>query len=88
MSKPAKPTHYEVLCVSLYTADIERAAALVAAMKARGFTKASRSMVIRLALAHLDLDKVLTDRDPNVRPIAEAADEIDRRMPVPAGDAP
>lgn len=53
--KPAKPrpTHYRVVCFSLYTQDIARLDALVAEMKRRGWTKASKSALIRLALAKL-----------------------------------
>ena len=54
----AKPTHYKVICISLYTKDLERLDALVDELKARGITKANRSALIRVALDQLDLDKV------------------------------
>ncbi len=54
----AKPTHYKVICISLYTRDLQRLDGLVDALKARGLTKANRSALIRVALEQLDLDKV------------------------------
>lgn len=53
-----KPSHYRVICISLYTKDLERLDALVDELKARGLTKASRSALIRAALDQVDLDKV------------------------------
>jgi hypothetical protein len=54
--KPDKPTHYKVVCISMYTSDIEQLEAKVAELKRRGWTKANKSQLIRLALAQLDLD--------------------------------
>src|ERR1700729_635284 len=56
--RAAKPTHYKVICISMYTKDLERLDALVDELKARGMTKASRSALIRAALDQVDLDKV------------------------------
>jgi hypothetical protein len=53
-----KPVHYKVICISLYTKDLDRLDALVGELKARGITKANRSALIRVALDQLDLDKV------------------------------
>ena len=53
-----KPSHYKVICISLYTKDLERLDALVDELKARGITKASRSALIRVALDQVNLDKV------------------------------
>jgi hypothetical protein len=53
-----KPAHYKVICISLYTKDLERLDGLVDELKARGITKANRSALIRVALEQLDLDKV------------------------------
>jgi len=53
-----KPTHYKVICISMYTKDLERLDGLVDQLKARGITKANRSALIRAALDQLDLDKV------------------------------
>jgi hypothetical protein len=53
-----KPVHYKVICISLYTKDLERLDARVDELKARGITKANRSALIRVALEQLDLDKV------------------------------
>ena len=58
--RPAKekPTHYKVVCISLYTEDIARLEALVAELKRRGHTKANKSAVIRYALDSIDIDKM------------------------------
>jgi hypothetical protein len=53
-----KPAHYKVICISLYTQDLERLDGLVDELKSRGLTKANRSALIRVALDQLDLDKV------------------------------
>jgi hypothetical protein len=53
-----KPTHYKVICISMYTKDLERLDQLVEELKARGMTKANRSALIRVALDMLDLEKV------------------------------
>jgi hypothetical protein len=53
-----KPTHYKVICISLYTKDLERLDAMVDDLKTRGVTKANRSALIRAALDQIDLDKV------------------------------
>jgi hypothetical protein len=55
---PEKPTHYKVICISMYTKDLAQLDALVDALKARGMTKASRSALIRAALDQVDLDKI------------------------------
>jgi hypothetical protein len=55
-AKKAKPTHYKVVCISLYTRDIENLEAKVAELKRRGHTKANKSQLIRYALNQLDLD--------------------------------
>ena len=53
-----KPAHYKVICISLYTKDLEQLDRLVEELKSRGMTKANRSAVIRVALDQLVLDKV------------------------------
>jgi hypothetical protein len=55
---PKKPTHYKVICISMYTADLERLDRMVDTLKARGLTKANRSALIRFALGEVDLDRV------------------------------
>jgi hypothetical protein len=57
-----KPTHYKVICISMYTRDIEELEAKVAELKRRGWTKASKSQLIRIALSQVDLDKLVTPR--------------------------
>jgi hypothetical protein len=56
-AKP-KPTHYKIVCISLYTEDIERLEKLVAGLKKRGHTKANKSAVIRYALDTVDIGKM------------------------------
>jgi hypothetical protein len=53
-----RPTHYKVICISMYTDDLARLDEMVDELKARGLTKANRSALIRHALANVDLDKV------------------------------
>ncbi len=63
-AKPAKPdrldkpTHYKVVCISLYTEDIAHLEEMVAELKRRGHTKANKSQLIRAALAQVDLGKI------------------------------
>ena len=57
-AKREKPTHYRVLCVSMYTSDIERMNEIVVELKRRGRTKMTRSELIRIAIAMFDLDRV------------------------------
>jgi hypothetical protein len=58
-AKPAeKPVHYKVICISIYTSDLERLDEMVDELKAMGITKANRSALIRHALATVDLTKV------------------------------
>lgn len=53
-----RPTHYKVICISMYTRDLEQLEAKVAELKRRGWTKANKSQLIRLALNQIDLDKL------------------------------
>jgi hypothetical protein len=53
-----KPTHYKVICISMYTDDLERLDDMVETLKARGLTKANRSALIRYALNNVKLDEV------------------------------
>lgn len=58
VAPPKKPTHYKVICISMYTDDLQRLDAMVDSLKARGLTKANRSALIRFALGEVDLDRV------------------------------
>ena len=58
--KPARPTHYKVICISMYTRDLEELDAKVAELKKRGWTKANKSQLIRLALSQIDVSKLPT----------------------------
>lgn len=53
-----KPSHYKVICISMYTEDLSRLDTMVEQLKARGLTKANRSALIRYALGGVDLDRV------------------------------
>jgi hypothetical protein len=53
-----RPTHYKVICISMYTDDLERLDEMVQSLKARGLTKANRSALIRYALAAVNVDEV------------------------------
>ncbi len=57
-----RPTHYKVICISMYTQDLEDLDAKVAELKKRGWTKANKSQLIRLALSQIDIDKLTTPR--------------------------
>lgn len=54
----AKPDHYKVICISMYTDDLQRLDAKVAELKESGHRKMSRSALIRFALDHVDLSKL------------------------------
>lgn len=58
LQKKERPTHYKIVCISLYNEDIERLEQLVAELKRRGHTKANKSAIIRAALDQIDLAKV------------------------------
>lgn len=53
-----KPAHYKVICISLYTGDLDHLDEMVDELKAMGLTKANRSALIRHALTQVDLQKV------------------------------
>ena len=54
----AKPLHYKVICISMYTDDLKRLDTMVESLKARGLTKANRSALIRYALSEVNLERV------------------------------
>ena len=53
-----KPTHYKVICISMYTDALGKLDDMVKELKSRGYTKANRSALIRHALTCVDLDTV------------------------------
>lgn len=57
-AKSKRPTHYKVICISMYTRDLEDLDAKVAEFRHRGWTKMTKSQLIRLALSQIDLDKL------------------------------
>ncbi len=59
-AKAQRPTHYKVICISMYTRDLEELDAKVAELKRRGWTKANKSQLIRLALSQIDVTKLPT----------------------------
>jgi len=56
--RDSKPSHYKVICISMYTDDLKRLDRMVEELKSRGLTKANRSALIRYALGEVDLDRV------------------------------
>lgn len=56
-TKP-RPDHYKVICISLYNEDLERLDNAVRELKRRGYTRASRSSVLRAAMLQVDLARV------------------------------
>lgn len=64
LRKKDKPTHYKVVCISMYIKDIESLEAKVAELKRRGYTKANKSQLIRYALSQLDIDDLPSPLDP------------------------
>jgi hypothetical protein len=56
--RDAKPSHYKVICISMYTDDLKRLDKMVEELKGRGLTKANRSALIRYALGEVDLERV------------------------------
>jgi hypothetical protein len=56
--KAAKPEHYKVICISMYTQDLDKLDQMVTELKSRGYTKANRSALIRAALEQVDLARV------------------------------
>ena len=66
----ARPTHYKVICISMYTRDIEQLEAKVAELKRRGFTKANKSQLIRLALSQLEVESVAGDSCDDLERVA------------------
>lgn len=53
-----KPSHYKVICISMYIDDLQELDRMVRQLKSRGLTKANRSALIRYALSQVDLDSV------------------------------
>jgi len=58
-----KPAHYKVICISMYTKDLDDLDAKVAELKRRGWTKVNKSLLIRIALSQIDLDKLPTPKN-------------------------
>jgi hypothetical protein len=56
--KAERPTHYKVICISMYTDDLKKLDEMVDELKGSGMTKANRSALIRYALSNVDLAKV------------------------------
>ena len=56
-----RPTHYKLVCISLYNHDIQKLEQHVQILKQRGYTKANKSQIIRFAI-----DKVAVEKMPRV----------------------
>ena len=52
----SKPSHYKTISISLYLDDLERMDNIVRELKRRGFTKMSRSALIRFAIDTVNID--------------------------------
>lgn len=62
---PDKPTHYKVVCHSMYTRDLDELARKIGLLKQHGWSRANRSHLIRIALARLsddDLAAIATEQ--------------------------
>lgn len=57
-----KPTHYRVVCISLYIEDIAALEQLVARAKMRGYSRANKSEVIRRALGQINMARAYPPR--------------------------
>lgn len=57
MKAATKPTHYKVICISLYNEDLERLDNMVEELKMNGVYRANRSGLIRHALDCVDVAK-------------------------------
>lgn len=57
--KPKKPTNYKVICISLYTEDLQRLDNIVYDLKMRkGMRRVNRSSLIRYALKQIEVEDV------------------------------
>jgi hypothetical protein len=54
-----KPDHYRVICISLYKEDLAKMDELVTVLKERGLRGTCRSSLIRYAIEHIDLEKIV-----------------------------
>jgi hypothetical protein len=54
--RKAKP--YQVICISMYHSDIDELEDKVARLRDRGWTNMNKSLLIRIALRHLDAEKL------------------------------
>jgi hypothetical protein len=54
---------YEVICISMYKADMAQLRAKVAELKRRGVPRMSMSRLIRIALAQIDVDTICVAPD-------------------------
>lgn len=52
------PRPYKVICISVYSDELEALDLAIEELKSRGITRANRSSLIRMALAALDFESV------------------------------
>jgi len=57
-----KSRPYQVMCISIYDNDVDELEQKVAMLKARGWTNMNKSLLIRIALRNLDIDKLEVPR--------------------------
>lgn len=63
-----KPTHYRVVCFSLYTSDLVDLDRKIGLLKQHGWAAANRSHLIRIALARLSDADLSAIADAHRRP--------------------
>jgi hypothetical protein len=56
---PDKPTHYKVVCHSMYTQDLDELERKVGVLKQHGWSRANRSHLIRIALSRLSDEELV-----------------------------
>jgi hypothetical protein len=64
-SKVTRPTHYKTVCLSIYTTDLHALDRKVVDLKQRGWARANRSHLIRIALSRLtqaDLEAIALEQ--------------------------
>lgn len=57
-TKKSKPRHYKAICISMYTKDLDDLDAKVAELKRRGWSRINKSLLIRIAIRQIDLNKL------------------------------
>jgi hypothetical protein len=61
---PERPDHYKVIAISFYNEDLASLDRVVKLLKRQGFTRASRSAVLRAAMQQFDPSKTSGELGP------------------------